>query len=251
MATQTRHIAKADYGLDAPGVVRGFLLGGLALLLVGALALFWGAPAIGGWLGVLGILLAITGFWYVVTSALMVRSSRIGKLHVRDRMLDALRLRGDERVLDVGCGHGLLLIGAAKRLPRGQAVGLDLWSQVDQGDNRRAATLENARAEGVAERVVVVDGDMRAMPFDDASFDAVVAGLAIHNISSREGRHRAVGEVVRVLRPGGQVALLDFQKTGEYADDLRAAGLREVRRSGLSLAMYPPVRIVTGVKADA
>ncbi len=43
----------------------------------------------------------------------MIRDSKVGKLWSRDRALDALKLRGDELVLDVGCGRGLLLIGAA------------------------------------------------------------------------------------------------------------------------------------------
>jgi ubiquinone/menaquinone biosynthesis C-methylase UbiE len=131
-------------------------------------------------------------------------SSYYGKFHARDRLLDGLGLAGDETLLDVGCGHGLLLIGAAKRLPRGRAVGIDLWSQVDQGNNSKEATLGNAELEGVADRVEIHTGDMRQMPFADATFDAVVANLAIHNVPSREGRRQAISEIVRVLTPGGR-----------------------------------------------
>jgi cyclopropane fatty-acyl-phospholipid synthase-like methyltransferase len=66
----------------------------------------------------------------------MIWSSRYGKLRARDRLLDGLGLTGQEHLLDVGCGRGLLLIGAARRLPNGRAVGVDLWSQVDLADNR-------------------------------------------------------------------------------------------------------------------
>jgi arsenite methyltransferase len=96
----------------------------------------------------------------------MVRSSRAGKLIERDRLLDELPWRGDEWVLGVGCGRGLLLIGAAKRGTIGQAVGLDLWRKQDQAGNDPAATLANAQAEGVAERVELRDGDARQLPFD-------------------------------------------------------------------------------------
>ncbi len=78
----------------------------------------------------------------------MIWDSKVGKLWSRDRLLDALKLRGDELVLDVGCGRGLLLIGAAKRLTTGKALGVDIWNVEDLSGNRPEATLENARLEG-------------------------------------------------------------------------------------------------------
>ena len=125
----------------------------------------------------------------------MLLSSYVGKFEQRDRILARLHLRGDETVLDIGCGHGLLLIGAAKLLPRGRAVGIDLWSQVDQANNSRDATLHNAELEGVANRVEVRDGDMRNLPFADATFDAAVAHFAIHNIPTHQGRREAIREI--------------------------------------------------------
>ena len=124
---------KPDYGLDAPGVFRGLLIGGLAAAIAGFLLARW---ALGGHsVSLIGLGFAIqnTGIGCLIGAAMMFASSRYGKLRVRDRLLRGLNLRGDEAVLDVGCGHGLLLIGAAKRLPQGRAVGIDLWSQVDQG----------------------------------------------------------------------------------------------------------------------
>jgi ubiquinone/menaquinone biosynthesis C-methylase UbiE len=56
----------------------------------------------------------------------------------------------------------------------------------DQSANSRAATLANAQLEGVADRVEVLDGDMRTLPFADASFDCAVACLAIHNVAGAE-----------------------------------------------------------------
>lgn len=115
------------------------------------------------------------GMWmggsFALTSLLMILSSRIGKLRARDRLLDVLDLGGGETVLDVGCGHGLLLVGAAKRLPTGRAIGIDLWSTRDQAHNSASAALANAEAAGVRDRVEVRDGDMRALPLTDASVD--------------------------------------------------------------------------------
>ncbi len=228
---------------DAPNLVRAFLVIGGTLIVAGFAALAMGTT------GVILIIIRIAliaGMICFVEGLLMVGSSYVGKLRARDRLLDRLRLRGDEQVLDVGCGRGLLLLGAARRLPRGRAVGIDLWSQEDLGDNRREVTLENARAEGVGDRVEVHSGDMRLMPFTDASFDAVVANLSIHNIYDREGRRQAIGEIVRVLKPGGQVALMDFRHVREYGEDLRAAGMHEVHVSGWSFWIFPPVRTAIG-----
>lgn len=234
---------KVDYGLDAPGVVRGFAIAGAAFVVVAVVLAALGVPALAGplWLA---------GAMFLLTVAAMLHSSRRGKLIERDRLLDRLGLRGDEDVLDVGCGRGLLLIGAAKRLPRGRAVGVDIWSQTDQSDNRRSATLANADAEGVAERVEVLDADMRALPFEDASFDAVVSSLAIHNVHDAAGRERAIFEIARVVRPGGRIAILDLRASNEYAIALEDAGLVDVARSGLSFRMYPPVRVVTARRPE-
>jgi arsenite methyltransferase len=238
---------KTDYGLDAPGLVRGFLFGGPALCAAGYFLIPWSKvhflPLIG-----FGYAAFYSGIVFFLESFLLMGSSYYGKFRARDKLIDSLQLRGDETVLDVGCGHGLLLIAAAKRLPRGRSIGIDLWSQVDQGNNSREATLENANLEGVADRVEVCDGDMRKLPFPDASVDAVVANLAIHNISDREGRREAISEIVRVLKPGGQIALMDFKHVGQYAEDLKKNGIADARVSGPIFWIFPPVRIARGHK---
>ena len=239
---------KPDYGLDAPGIVRGFLFGGPVLIVAGWFLSAWARTVPFGVLIGLGNAMFCTGIVLFLESFLMMASSYYGKFRARDRLLDSLHLRGDEIVLDVGCGHGLLLIAAAKRLPRGRSIGIDLWSQVDQGNNSLEATLENARLEGVANRVEVRDGDMRKLPLPDASVDAVVANLAIHNISSREGRREAINEIARVLKPGGQVGLMDFKHVRQYAEDLRKNGIADARTSGLTFWIFPPVRVARGRK---
>jgi arsenite methyltransferase len=239
---------KPNYGLDAPGIVRGFLIGGPALVVAGVMLSRYARPIQNHPLITLGNTMLCTGVVLFVESLLMMSSSYYGKFQARDRLLARLHLRGNENILDVGCGHGLLLVGAAKKLPQGRAFGIDLWSQVDQGSNSREATLENARIEGVSDRVDVRDGDMRKLPFADATFDAVIANLAIHNIGSREGRREALREIARVLKRGGQVALMDFKHVAQYAEDLRALGLPDARVSSPSFWIFPPVRIATGTK---
>lgn len=236
---------RADYGLDAPGLVRGFALGGAAAAVAGAVLKLL-VPT----LGFANALVSI-GASFFLTAMLMLLSSRVGKLRARDRLLDTLGLAPTDVVLDVGCGRGLLLVGAAKRLPDGIAIGIDLWQAADLSANSKAAALANAAVEGVAARVEVRDGDMRELPFADATFDAVVACFSIHNVPDRAGREKAVREIYRVLKPGGSVALFDFAKTGEYAATLASAGACDVRRTLPWLYTFPPGRAVSATKPSA
>ncbi|HMG26513.1 MAG TPA: class I SAM-dependent methyltransferase [Acidimicrobiia bacterium] len=231
---------RPDYGVDAPGVVRAFGVAagaGFALAIVGIAVdlrwLFWAGFGIFAYFGVL--------------TGLHLRYSRVSKLRERARVLDAARLDGQETVLDVGCGRGLLLVEAARRLPDGRAVGVDIWSLVDQSRNEPAAPLENARVENVGP-VAVSTADARDLPFAGESFDAVVSQFALHNIRSGEGRREAIREIDRVLRRGGRLVLLDLARTHEYAAQLRDAGWDDLVRSGRTWRLFPPARYVSGTK---
>jgi arsenite methyltransferase len=225
---------KPDYGIDAPGVVRNLFLASFT----GLTAFF--TTYFGLWSGVaVNIDLANTGLYAGIGCGLMgfwmIYDSMIGKLKERERLLDLVALTGGEQILDVGCGGGLLLVGAAKRLSSGRAVGLDLWSAEDLTGKKPEVTVENARREGVAQRVKVQTGDMREMPFKDGTFDVVVSNVAIHNIYDREGRAKAVGEIARVLKPGGRLMIHDIRHVKEYAVELSRVGFTEVKHHGSPL----------------
>ncbi|MDO1530038.1 class I SAM-dependent methyltransferase [Fulvimonas sp. R45] len=229
------------FGIDAPGLVLGFAIGGPLLLALGLGGSAILPPALAG-------AMVYTGAVLAAEAVLMALSSLRGKPAVLRRMVAALALRGDEQVLDVGCGRGMLLLEAARNLPRGRATGLDLWSTRDQSGNAADATARNAELAGLRERVRIDTGDMRRMPYPDASFDVVISSLAIHNLPTQTDREQAVREIARVLKPGGRVALLDFRHTADYARTLRANGLADARRHGPNFLMFPWVWIVRGHK---
>jgi arsenite methyltransferase len=186
------------------------------------------------------------------SAALYLHATKAGKFEVWNRIFDDLQLQGDETVLDMGCGRGAVLLAAAKRLPRGRAIGVDLW-QADQTDNSPSATLANAKLENVADRIELHTGDMTALPFDDNSVDVIVSNLAIHNISGHAGRRRALGEAMRVLRPGGRLAIADLWETRQHADHLRERGWQHVQRRSVGWRMWyggpwVSTRLVTATK---
>ena len=170
-------------------------------------------------------------------------------------LLDRLRLRGDERILDLGCGRGAVLLMAAQHLTTGRAVGVDLWRTVDQSGNSAQATQRNAVAEGVADRVELRTGDMMALPFEGDSFDVVVSSLAIHNIRGRAGREKAIDEAVRVLRPGGQLLIADIMATRHHQTRLAKIGMSDVTRRRLGWRFWAggpwaATRLVSATKRE-
>lgn len=235
---------KPDYGIDAPGVIRNLLLIGLALIAVWYVWRFTGITYVRldrPWMLIWGALFLIEGL-------AMLAYSEFGKFRHRDRMLAKITWRGDEQVLDVGTGRGLLLIGAAHRLRSGKAVGIDIWSNEDLSANSMAATQQNAELEGVTDCVELKTASATRMNFDDDSFDVVVSNLCIHNIPDSVGRDEACREIARVLKPGGTALISDFKNTSSYARVFADAGL-DVQTSGpYLLDTFPPLRIVTARK---
>jgi len=176
-----------------------------------------------------------------------------GKFVVWSELLDRLGLRGDEHVLDLGCGRSAVLLMAAQCLTTGRAVGVDLWRKADQSGNAAKATRRNAVAEGVADRVEVCTADMTALPLPDDSFDVVLSSIAIHNVRSASGRAQAIGEAMRVLRPGGRLMIADIFATRQYCDRLSELGATDVERRGLGWRMWwsgpwLPTSVVTATK---
>jgi len=120
----------------------------------------------------------------------------------RRRTVEALRLREGARVLDVCTGTGDLALELARavRGSGGSVVGSDFTIEMLRcGEEKR-------RRAGI-ERLRLVAADSLALPFADGSFDAVTVAFGIRNVADLE---RAIGELLRVLKPGGQAAILEF-----------------------------------------
>jgi SAM-dependent methyltransferase len=132
-----------------------------------------------------------------------------------DKALGRLPWEGDEAVLDVGGGDAALAV--ADRAPRGR--------------------LESVTPDAA-----------RELAFDDESFDLVVSSRALHDIPHAAARELAVRQIVRVLRPGGRVLIVDVAHTGEYVRTLQRTGMAGARRSRLRWSAFPPARVVEATK---
>lgn len=234
---------KPDYGIDAPGVVRNLMIVGLVCLPFGFLMppVHFGSVTV-----IMNGMFFGPGYGCLTGALLMLVYSKWGKFRHRERMLNMISWRGDEHVLDVGTGRGLLIVGAAKRLTTGKGTGIDIWNSKDLSGNSVDHTRMNLELEGVVDKVELLSEDARELNFPDQTFDVVLSNLCIHNIPSREGRAQACREIARVLKPGGKALISDFVQTGFYLTIFKQAGLR-VKRSGYTFD-FPPLRVIEAEK---
>ncbi len=228
-----------SYGIDAP-----YLLPILGALLAANVVQGVVSGSVWPFVGALVVL---------ACAACGLYTSRRGKFVAWAELLDQLNLRGDERILDLGCGRGAVLLLAAQRLTTGRAVGVDVWRRGDQSGNAAEATRRNALAEGVADRIELHTADMTALPFEADSFDLVVSNVAMHNVKVRAGRKKALDEAVRVLRPGGRLLIADLMSTRLYQSYLTKLGMLAVARRSLGWRMWwsgpwLATRLVTATK---
>ena len=121
----------------------------------------------------------------------------------KDAMMDWLAPRPGQRLLDVAGGTGDIAFRFLRRAPTASAVVLDLTEAMLAEGRRRAEAARHARA------LSWVVGDAMALPFADASFDRYTIAFGIRNVTRPE---EALGEALRVLKPGGRLLVLEFSR---------------------------------------
>lgn len=230
-------MSKINYGFDAPGIMRNFLIGGF-LVLVGSTILFLRSET---------PLLTFAGYFLLLVAVVLLTLGGImffygisGKFVMRDFMLDKVKWKGNEHVLDVGTGRGLFMIGAAKRLTTGKSIGTDIWNQEDLSGNTIENAYKNAELENVKDKIEVRNEDIRQMNFADKTFDVVFSMYCLHNIDEKSQQEKACFEIARVLKPGGKAFIGDFVPTHDYASFFTKAGLNvNSSKSYFNIALAP------------
>src|SRR5436190_8059834 len=181
---------------------------------------------------VANILLVVGIIAIVLTALLTLVTNEQIRLSARRRMMNAIEWRGDEVVLDVGCGNGFLLLEVAKHLTTGKAIGIDVWKG-EAGHQTTDAVRHNAQLEGVADKIDVQNVDARKLSFERGTFDVIVSSLALHHMGGDSDREQALREMIRVLKPGGIIVLYDmFTFVGQAGVLARQAGFTKVKRLG-------------------
>jgi ubiquinone/menaquinone biosynthesis C-methylase UbiE len=135
-----------------------------------------------------------------------------GILPVADHVVRSARVRAGERVLDVACGTGNTALAARAR--GAEVTGLDLTPELLAVARRREA------AEGLG-GIGWREGDAEEMPFEDASFDVVVSSCGL---MFAPDQRRVAGEVARVTKPGGRVAIQAWTQEGGVGRMFRVVG---------------------------
>jgi SAM-dependent methyltransferase len=121
-------------------------------------------------------------------------------------------LRPGEVALDVGCGTGMDLLLAARRVgPGGRAIGVDTTSEMVE-------RCRGAVAESGLSNVEVRRGDAEQLPVEDSSVDAVISNGVLNLVP---GKERAFREIYRVLRPGGRLMMADIVVRAPLPDSMR------------------------------
>ncbi|MBS0951387.1 class I SAM-dependent methyltransferase [Lactiplantibacillus plantarum] len=197
------------------------------------LAFFFG-PAL-----VIVIIMLISGFNTVsaiVALALVLfglkymHTSIIGKYKIMQSVVSNINLENNCKILDVGCGHGAFMLQFNKQTAKiSEIVGIDIWSNRDQGSNSIEATQRIIDASSLASKIKLKTANILDAPFNNNEFDLIISSLVLHNLKPFEKRKEALEEISRVQEQKGQLVIIDIgYETGKYVHILEDLGYQNV-----------------------
>jgi SAM-dependent methyltransferase len=189
----------------------------------------------------IGVALALVSPWFLlfaiplvpaayITAILVLSARRLGsrggdvQRRVHQLIVTAIDPPRASSVLDVGCGSGQLAIALATASPQTAVTGVDSWGPTWPYSQQQCE--DNARLEGVADRVRFDAGSGAALRFAPETFDTVVSCMTLHEVADANPRTRAIVEALRVLRPGGRFVFVD-----PFADPAYYRSVGEVERA--------------------
>jgi arsenite methyltransferase len=190
------------------------------------------------------IVMGSLALFLAMTIAMSIWSSRVGKIIMRDKMIGELKLNGNETILDIGCGRGLLTVGIAKKLSTGKVFGLDHWKGTFEYSYTREMAENNILYEGIGNRVEIVDGDAMKLPFKEGYFNLVTSSLVMHHVPDTS---QAFREMWRVLKPDGTIAIADMP-TAEFRKQITNSGFEIISIKPLVRLFFIRVNLIIAKK---
>ncbi len=122
-------------------------------------------------------------------------------------------IHAGETVVDVGCGAGMDLLLAARRVgPAAKAIGVDMTAQM-------LLQARSAAAAAGLDQIEILEGDASSLPLPDGSADVVISNGALNLVPEKE---KVFSEIARILRPGGRFHLADIVLERALSDDIRS-----------------------------
>lgn len=124
-------------------------------------------------------------------------------IRYKSRLIEQAQIQAGQRVMDLGCGTGTLAIMAKQAQPQAEVFGLDADPQM----------LKVAQVKKDQEKLEVKFdvGFTNNLPYPDESFDRVLSSIMIHHLKTPD-KEKTAHEIYRVLKPGGQLHIIDFGK---------------------------------------
>ena len=232
---------RINFGIDAPTSVKR-----LFIMSIIALALFFVS------LFLFPKILIESSFFivfiiFLIASILLILSSKIFKIKNRDKLISLLNLKGNEKILDIGCGNGLYTISLANQITTGKVYGIDIWDKTDLSNNSPGSIEKNIKSANLENKIILKSEDMRNMSFRNEFFDVIVASFSIHNIESKLERKKALDEIKRVVKKSGKIVIIDFKKINEYKEYFISHGFK-LDGEFNAFGVFPPSKNLIFVK---
>ena len=233
---------KAQYGVDSPGTIRKIITIGIILYVFGVLIL----PRFnaGAWMLYVDAALVYTGIFLIIEGLLMIWYGKYGKLKHRDRILGLFAFSGNERVLDIGAGSGLLAVGVASKLSSGRVTAIDLWQPQDLTDNTKNALLANARLELVENKIEVLKAAVPGSGLPEATYDLILSNRALSRLNTPELRKEACQEINLLLKDNGVAILSDYRYMAHYMLLFHELGCQVEKIGTYLFSTFPALTVI-------
>ena len=127
---------------------------------------------------------------------------------VKAALIAQAHIQPGQRLLDVGCGTGTLALLIQHAHPDAEVHGLDVDQQI--------LDIARHKAEKAGATLILHQGTATRLPYPDESFDCVFSTLMLHHLK-REEKRQALMEIYRILKPGGELHVVDFAKPNDMA----------------------------------